>query len=92
VELSEYLMAMLQQLGYVDEKVVERFTKEFRDLDIDGSGKLDKHDLDLLNSKLKTGKTTTGKAQGGAAQLEEAKESPQAAANDQSEAKEEFSP
>jgi len=53
VELSEYILAMLIQLGHVDEEKVALFTRQFHEYDADGSGKLTVEDLDLIQARLK---------------------------------------
>lgn len=47
----EYIVSRLKKEGICDQEDIDRFTKEFKELDKDGDGDLDKDDLEMFNKK-----------------------------------------
>ncbi|KAJ8614441.1 hypothetical protein CTAYLR_000794 [Chrysophaeum taylorii] len=48
VDKNEFVLAMIKALNLVELSKIERFEKQFDDADVDGSGKLDKEDIEAI--------------------------------------------
>ena len=53
VDKNEYVLGMLAAMGHLDDETILKYKRQFDEYDADGSGKLTKDDLDLIDAKYK---------------------------------------
>ena len=51
VDENEYVLGMLAAMGHIDPDIVDRYRRQFKRYDVDGSGKLTQEDLDMVDSE-----------------------------------------